>query len=445
MTKKFSVGALMSFCPPAWLARNDRQHGGDWWTGEFYVDTVQRFEKAGMDYVFFLDTQAVRVDDSGSMADALRMAVTAPSQDPIPLLAQLAAATERIGLIGTASTTFYPPYLLARLLSTLDSMSKGRIGWNIVMSFEKSEAQNYGFDTLPDHDERYERAEEYVDLVRALWESWEPGSLLRDEASETYVDPDRVHRIDFVGEHYTSTGPLNVVRSPQGVPFLAQAGASPRGRQFAAKNAELIFVPVSDGMVQKLRADRDDLRKLAHDSGRNPDSIKTVFPASVIFTEQQWKPGDGIPASDLQVTAAVTWLSQSIDMDLSVYPLDEPLPAGIEPSGIRSMSEPFHEMARVMPLRDAILHARYGAGDLNFFGTPEQVAQKLIEFVDAVGGDGVILPVSYESNAEYIDKITNELLPALRAAGVLEEPAEPGTTLREHFFGAGALPPHATA
>ena len=352
----------------------------------------------------------------------------------------IAGATQRIGLVGTASTSFFSPYQVARLFSTLDSLSGGRIGWNIVNSFEDAEAQNFGLDRLPEHAERYDRAEEFVAATRALWEGWQEGSLLRDEASNTYIDPTKVVSTDFQGQYHRVRGPLNVLRAPQGVPVLAQAGASERGRSFAAQHAELTFVPTDGGSYERLRATRDDIRARAAALGRDPDRVSVVFPVNLFFTEHAWNRGDGVPASEYQVEAAVLWLSQSLDLDLGQFPLDEPFPLDIPPSGIRSMFEGLRQMSQTgMTLREAVLATRYSAGDLNFFGTPEQIGQKILDFMGAVGGDGIMLNGTMQLTGADLDLITDRLVPYLRDAGVLHAVDGPPLTLRERLFGPGEL------
>lgn len=438
MVKPFSLGMLSSFSPPAWHAAEDRLYGDDWWTGRHFVKLAQRLEAAGFDYLFFLDTLAVRRGNEGSMDDALRYAVTAPTHDPLPLLGMIAGATERIGLVGTASTSFYAPYQVARLFSTLDSMTGGRIGWNIVNSFEQAEAQNFGLDQLPEHGDRYDRAEEFVEAARALWEGWQEGALLRDQGTNTYVDPAKVSSTDYAGRFHRVRGPLNVLRAPQGTPVLVQAGASDRGRAFAAKNAELTFVPTDGGSHEALRATRADIRARAEAFGRDPDRVSVVYPVNIFFTEGSWNVGDEIPASDFQVKAAVLWLSQSLDLDLTQFPLDEPFPLDVPPSGIRSMFEGLRQMSRDgMTLRQAVLATRYSAGDLNFFGTPEQVGQRILDLMAAVGGDGVMIAGTMQFTAADLDRITERLVPFLREAGALKPVADQPVTLRERLFGAG--------
>jgi len=208
----------------------------------------------------------------------LKYATMAPKHDPAPLAAIMAAATSKMGIVATMSTTFYPPFLLARLCSTLDSIAEGRFGWNIVTSGEDGSAQNFGMDKLTEHDLRYDIADEYLDLVCQLWESWEPDAVIRDRETNTYADFKKVHAIHFAGKYFKSRGPLNTVRAPQGRPSFVQAGGSPKGRQFASKYADSI-IAVANG-VEGMKAYRDDVRARAAAQGRNPDDIKVLFVVS---------------------------------------------------------------------------------------------------------------------------------------------------------------------
>ncbi|HWH26581.1 MAG TPA: NtaA/DmoA family FMN-dependent monooxygenase [Pseudolysinimonas sp.] len=428
--RRFALGTLESFTVPAWLATDDRQHGADWWNGKYFVEKARRLEAAKLDFMFFLDTLAVRRRSDGSMAGALRYAATAPQHDPMYLLPLIAGATEHIGLIATASTTFYNPYQLARAFSTIDSLSNGRAGWNIVTSYEKGEALNFGLDDLPSHDERYDRADEYLDLVKALWQAWDPDALVADLDDDTYIDPSKVHEVDFEGHFYRSRGPLNTLRSPQGVPFLAQAGASERGRDFAAKHAELTFAIPSS--VDESRAVRDDLRDRASHAGRNPDDVRVVYGCNVIFESPGWDRKDLPLVTDTQVGAVLEQMSQGLNLDLSAFPLDKPLPADLPPSGLRTMFDLFIGAARQgQTLRESLVAFTKPRLKGAFRGTPEEIANQMLEFMDGVGGDGIMITNEMATNAEFLDLLTDGLIPILRAAGAIRSEYLPGATLRE--------------
>jgi FMN-dependent oxidoreductase (nitrilotriacetate monooxygenase family) len=199
-------------------------------------------ERAKFDLILLGDSLAVPGTYQGRMDAYLRYAEHAPFHDPSPLIAMLAAATRRLGLALTLSTTFYPPFLLARLLTTLDHLSRGRIAWNVVTSYKQEEALNFGYQELLDHDQRYDRADEYLALCAQLWASWAPDAVVMNRRSNTFADPAKVRAIDFAGTWYRSRGPLNATPSPQGRPVILQAGTSERGQAFAARHAEAILV-----------------------------------------------------------------------------------------------------------------------------------------------------------------------------------------------------------
>ena len=267
------LGWFMNFTPGEW--DHPLAAGGSPWDGRFYVDMAQALERACFDYIMIEDTLMVSEAYGDSAEAALKHALQVPKHDPAPLAALIAAATTRLGVVATMSTLAYPPFMLARLCSTLDHIAGGRFGWNIVTSGEDTAAQNFGLDKLPPREQRYEMADEYVDLVCKLFDSWDPDAVVMDRATGTYADYRKVRPIHFEGKYFKVRGPLNTVRSPQGKPVFVQAGGSPRGRAFAARHADSIIATANgiDGMKQY----RDDVRRHAVSFGRNPDDIKVLF------------------------------------------------------------------------------------------------------------------------------------------------------------------------
>ena len=278
MTKKFHLGWFMNFTPPDWESEWASPDVAQWANGRFYVDMARAMERACFDFMMIEDTVMVADAYGGTMEGSLKNAIFAPKQDPVPLAIQVACNTTNLGVVATMSTSFYPPYLLARLCSTADSIAQGRFGWNIVSSAEDRAAQNFGLEGLPEHDERYNVAEEYFDVVNQLWDSWEADAVVMDRQTHTFADYRKVHTIDFDGKYFKSRGPLNTVPSPQHRPTFLQAGASPKGRQFAAGAADAI-IAVGTG-VEGMKEYRDDVRARAKASGRNPDDIKLFFVVS---------------------------------------------------------------------------------------------------------------------------------------------------------------------
>src|SRR5882762_2931491 len=276
---RLHFGWLMNFTANEW--NTPFGNDGNPWNGKFYIEMAQAMEKACFDYIMIEDTLMVSEAYGGNSEVYLKYATMAPKHDPAPLAAIMAAATSKMGVVATMSTTFYPPFLLARLCSTLDSIAEGRFGWNIVTSGEDRAAQNFGMEKLTEHDLRYDIADEYVDLVCQLWDSWEPDAVVLDRDTGVYADGAKVHTIDFQGRYYKSRGPLNTVRAPQGRPVFVQAGGSPRGREFAAKYADSIIATATG--IEGMKAYRDDVRARMAVHGRKPDDCKVLFLVSPIL------------------------------------------------------------------------------------------------------------------------------------------------------------------
>src|SRR5712675_1455077 len=248
MTDMFHLGWFLNFVADEW--NGNWGDGGRDFSGEFYVEMARDLERACFDYVIMEDKLMVSSAYGGTMEADLKHGVN-PKHDPVPLAVLMANATARLGVVPTMSTSFYPPFLLARLCSTIDHIARGRFGWNVVTSGEDRSAQNFGLDKLYEHDERYVRASEYLELVSKLWESWEPDAIERDYMTGTYANYKKVHTIDFEGKYFKSRGPLNTAPSPQYRPTIAQAGASPPGRELAAQHADTIVAPSTEEALAK--------------------------------------------------------------------------------------------------------------------------------------------------------------------------------------------------
>jgi FMN-dependent oxidoreductase (nitrilotriacetate monooxygenase family) len=355
------------------------------------------------------------------MEGALKHAVFAPKHDPVPLAVLIAAATDRLGVVATMSTSFYPPYLLARLSSTVDHIAGGRFGWNIVTSAEDRAAQNFGFDRIAEHDERYDMCDEYVDLVCQLWNSWAPDAVVMDRESGTYADYRKVHAIDFEGRYYKSRGPLNTVRSPQGRPVFVQAGASPRGRAFAAKTADSI-IAVATG-VEGMRAYRDDVRSRMEDIGRKPDDCKVLFLVSPIVAETEAEArqeAERITAAEHYVEQVLVGISSNTEIDFSQFDVDQPLPE-VTTNGERGSLEKFMQGAgggSNKTLRQ--LAAERLVRCIELVGTADQVADRMGDIMHEVGGDGFLITRSNnELTHRYVTEITDGLVPALQHRGLV--------------------------
>jgi long-chain alkane monooxygenase len=414
---KFHLGWFMNFTPDEW--NEPFSAGGSPWSGEFYMDMARALERACFDYIMIEDTLMVSDAYGGTMEAYLKHALMAPKHDPSPLAAVMSMVTSRLGVVATMSTSFYPPFMLARLCSTLDHIAKGRFGWNIVTSGEDGSARNFGMDKLTEHDLRYDIADEYLEVVCRLWDSWEPDAVVRDRERGVYADFSKVHTIDFEGKYFKSRGPLNTVRSPQGRPAFVQAGGSPRGREFAAKTADSI-IATSTG-VEGMKAYRDDVRARAEAHGRDPDDIKVLFLISPILAETEYEARakqERMNTSDVFIEQALAGISSVTDIDFSRFSLDEPLP-DLQTNGERGSLDKFAQAGSGKTLRQLVIEAGGVADSVELVGTPDQVAEKMGEVAEAVGGDGFLISSpAMRNNRRYITEIADGLVPALQRRGL---------------------------
>ncbi|MHC9291845.1 NtaA/DmoA family FMN-dependent monooxygenase [Mycobacterium sp. LTG2003] len=438
MTKKFHLGWFMNFIPPEWDTDAASPDAHKWPNGRFYVDMARSMERACFDFMMIEDTVMVADAYGGTMEGSLKNAIFAPKQDPVPLAVQIACNTTRMGVVATMSTSFYPPYLLARLCSTVDSIAEGRFGWNIVSSAEDRAAQNFGLDGLPEHDERYNVAEEYFDVVNQLWDSWDADAVVMDRQSHTFADYRKVRTIDFVGKYFKSRGPLNTVPSPQHRPAFLQAGASPRGRQFAAGAADAI-IAVGTG-VAGMKEYRDDVRARAKALGRNPDDIKLLFVVSptIAATEAEARAEvERMLNHPSYIEKSLVNISSNTEIDFKQFDLDQPLPADLTTNGERGSLEHFMRgdgSPGAKTLRELVLHrAKRG---LELIGTPAQVAQRMGEAIEEIGGDGfLIAKPGWDMSRKYIESICDGLVPELQRLGLTRTQYTKPTlreTLREY-------------
>ena len=297
------------------------------WDGKFYVEMAQAMERACFDYIMLEDTLMVSEAYRGTAEATLKHALQAPKHDPMPLAAMIASNTSRMGVVATMSTMAYPPFMLARLSSTLDHIAGGRFGWNIVTSGEDAAAQNFGMAELPPREDRYAMADEYVELVCRLFDSWAPDAVVMDRDSGTFADHTKVKPVHFEGKYFKCRGPLNTVRSPQGRPTFVQAGGSPRGRAFAARPADRLIAPAHG--PGGMKADPDDVRTRSAAAGRNPDDIKVLFPVYPVLgetTEEAWAKYRRMVNAPAFVEAALAAIGTVTDIDFSQFDLDQELP-----------------------------------------------------------------------------------------------------------------------
>jgi FMN-dependent oxidoreductase (nitrilotriacetate monooxygenase family) len=356
--------------------------------------------------------------------------------EPTVLLSVLAGATERIGLIATASTTYNEPYNLARRFASLDHISGGRAGWNIVTTAGREAAQNFGLADRPDHRDRYARAAEFVDVSIKLWDSWDDDAAIADKAAGRFAREGSVQPIEHDGDYYSVRGPLNVSRSPQGHPLLVQAGSSEDGREFAARYAEAVFTA-----QQTLAEARDfygDLKTRVARHGRNPDEVK-ILPGIVPVlgaTEADARDLDRLLDELIVPEYGLRALSEVLEVPVEVLELDKQLPSEIPDSetveGSQSRSGLIVELARRERLTVRQLLGRLGGGRGHWtvVGAPEQIADALVEWFEQGAADGfnVMGPVLPQSLEQFVDHV----VPLLQRRGLFRTEYE-GRTLREHY------------
>jgi FMN-dependent oxidoreductase (nitrilotriacetate monooxygenase family) len=418
MTRRFHLGWFTNFTPGDWT--HPISGNGSPWDGKFFVDMALAMERACFDYLMLEDTLMVSEAYRGTAEATLKHALQAPKHDPLPLAAMIAAATSKLGVVATMSTMAYPPFMLARLASTIDSISGGRFGWNIVTSGEDSAAQNFGLDELPPREVRYEMADEYVDLVCRLFNSWAPDAVVMDRARGIYADHTRVQPIHFEGKYFKCRGPLNTVRSPQGRPVFVQAGGSPRGRGFAARTADSIIATANGiaGMIQY----RDDVRARAAAAGRDPDAIKVLFliyPVLGDTTEEALARHQRMVSSDWFVEAALASIGTVTDIDFSQYDLDAELPR-LTTNGEQGSLDKFAQWGSGKTLRQ-LAGERFESG-LYLIGTPDDVAAKMARAMEQIGGDGFLISTPFQRiSRRTIIEVTEGLVPALQRLGVVRD------------------------
>ncbi|WP_042370976.1 LLM class flavin-dependent oxidoreductase [Streptacidiphilus neutrinimicus] len=356
--------------------------------------------------------------------------------EPLTLLTALSQATSRIGLIATVSSTYNEPYNLARRLASVDHVSGGRAGWNIVTSAGADEAANFGLTDRPAHAERYARADEFLRIAKALWDSWESEAVLADKAAGRYADPGRLHRLDHKGRYFSVAGPLNVERPPQGHPLLVQAGSSEDGREFAARHAEAIFT--AHRTYERAADFYADIKARARAAGRDPDGV-VVLPGIVPYIGSTEAEARAIAQEldELRVPAyGLRQLAAVFETEPSVFDLDAPLPGFIlarpKLEGSQSRSDLIIELAEreQLTVRQVISRIGGGRGHFELVGTPDQVADAVTAWFEGGAADGfnIMAPALPSGLETFIE----EVLPILRAKGLFREDYQ-GTTLREHY------------
>jgi len=393
---------------------------------DWYTEQAQLAEQAALDLVFIVDSQFITPDSPPHYLNRL---------EPLTLLSALAARTERIGLVGTATTSYNSPYNLARRFASLDLISRGRAGWNVVTSGDAGTAGNYSRDEHYDYATRYGRAAEHITVSRALWDSYEDDAFPRDRESGVFLDPTKLHRTEHRGEHFSIDGPLNIERSPQGHPVIFQAGDSTEGRDLGAQHADGIFTHASSIPANKAFA--DDIKSRAAAFGRNPEHVLILPGAKIIVgdTDEQAR----------QIELDQHRLSNTFDQalgelgrpfgwhDFRAYDLDAPFPVEVLVHAERSFKTQAtqiveHARSAGLTLRQ-VVEQRSAPHPSPFVGSAETVADTLEEWFRAGAADGFNV---YVSTPAQFRRFIDEVLPILRERGLARSAYE-GRTLREHL------------
>ena len=393
---------------------------------QHWIGLAQLAEGAGFDSLFLADSPAMH--GTGEFRPPGKL-------DPLTLLTAISQATRDIGLIATVSTTYNSPYGLARRLASIDHVSGGRIGWNIVTSAGADEAANFGLDDRPDHAARYARADEFLDVVKQLWDSWETEAVVADKTTGQYADPTRIHRLDHAGTWFKVAGPLNVERPPQGYPLLVQAGSSEHGRDFAARHAEAIFT--AHQTFESAAEFYADVKARATAMGRSPESV-VVLPGIVpiIGTTEEEARALERHLDELRVAEyGLDQLAAILEVDAAELVLDEPIPKHVlarPVQGFQSRSALIADLAEreQLTVRQILGRLGGGRGHFTFVGTPDQVADTMVSWFEGGAADGfnIMSPVLPSGLETFIA----DVLPILHGKGLFR-PEYRGRTLRDHY------------
>jgi N-acetyl-S-(2-succino)cysteine monooxygenase len=414
----------------AWLHPNSQIDAGT--NFAHYAKLAQTAERAKFDLIFLADSAATR---DGPPEVLSRWPQYMAFFDPVTLLAGMAAVTQHIGLVATATTSYNEPYNIARRFASLDHMSGGRAGWNVVTSSNQSEALNFGREEHFEHGERYERAREFVDVVRGLWDSYDDDAFVRDRSSARYFIPEKLHYLNHKGTHFSVRGPLNTARPPQGYPVLAQAGASEVGMDFAAEFGEIIFTPLLT--LDRAKAFYADLKRRTVKFGRDPSSVK-IMPGLnpvVASTDEEAERKHQYLQSLIHPDVGRMLLSTELGINLLPFPVDGPLPYELIPAQTnagQSTQKLVVEMAQRDNLTIRELYMRYAGarGQRTIKGSPQRIADDMEQWFVEEGVDGFLIQPPILPGG--LDDFANLVVPELQRRGLFRTEYE-GHTLRDRL------------
>src|SRR5882757_264560 len=391
---------------------------------------VQTAERGKFHACFLADTLAVGFQSAEVSTEALSRTAKGERWEPITFMSALSSCTEHIGLLATASTTYAEPYNIARMFASLDHLSGGRAGWNVVTTAHPRASMNFGLEQPMDHATRYERSQEFFDIVSGLWDSWEDDAFVRDKASGLYFRPEKLHSVNFHGKYLSAAGPLNVSRPVQGHPVVAQAGSSGVGRAFAARNADVIYT-----LQAELKHGKEfyaEVKEQVAEHGREPEHVK-ILPALILLVgHSQAHADEKLARLDGLVDPIVGMegLTGVIKTDLSGFPLDGPVPEVPETqSGSKTGQKYFLDLAKRdnLTVRQLMqVAARLGT----VAGTANSIADTMQEWLEAGAADG--FNITFADATESLDVFVDEVIPELQRRGLFRTEYR-GTTLRENL------------
>jgi alkanesulfonate monooxygenase len=395
-----------------------------------WKDVARMAESAKAHFIFLADGAAVRVDAPDD--ETLSYSGRIDTFEPLTLQSVLSGVTERLGFVATASTSYNEPYNVARRYASLDHLSGGRAGWNVVTSWSENEAQNFNLSKGIDHAVRYRRASEFIDIVMGLWDSWDDDAFLRDKDTGQYFDPRKLHRLNHRGEFFSVMGPLNIARPIQGYPVIAQAGASEPGQELAARTADLVYTAQQD--LAEARSFYLGVKARVEKYGRAPDDVLIMPGALTIVgrTDEEARTHFDELQNLIHPSTTVSWIKR-IFGDLSAYPLDGPMPEEIgETNTIKSIQRAWYERARRenLTIRQVGQAMATAGGHRLLVGSPKHIADQIEEWFVGGACDGFTLMAPHMPQG--VRDITEQVIPELQRRGLFQT-AYKGATLRENL------------
>jgi FMN-dependent oxidoreductase (nitrilotriacetate monooxygenase family) len=419
---------------PRWNREWSGNIGTAWQKPDLFLDLARAMERACFDYVLIEDNTFVGNRYQNSMEVYLKYALQAPRQDPTIVATLMTQVTARLGIVPTIGTFAYHPYLLARQIGSLDQISEGRMGCNFVTGTSDSAAQNYGLPAMDEHDVRYEMAEDFMSAALALWDSWQPDAVVADRHTGVFADHTKVSVPDYQGKYFSTMGPLNSGPLPQGRPVIAQAGGSPRGRDFAAKYADTI-IAIADSPAAA-RQFRDDVVLRLEGHGRKAADCKVLFVVNPLVgataEEAEQRRQAKIADAGERLDERLAMMSKSTDIDFSLVDPDVPLGQQDLSTNGTQLFQNFLSRNAHLTLREAVV-AQAGGGNNApaFCGTPETIAAQLGEFAEEAGGDGFLIGTDGVTR-RVIAEVCDGLVPELQKLGLTRSEYRT-TTLRDHL------------